>query len=432
MKQKRLAILFFYLLALGGIYAQQVTIDGLNYYLKTDKNEAIVYRGNTWSGELEIPSEVSYEGNDYEVKSIVYDAFYNCTELTKVKIPKSISYFIFFHFETGGSAIAPYYYNIFKGCTALESIEVDGDNPIMSSVDGVLYSKDGTKLYCYPAGMKAESFVVPESVTWIGGFAFATNENVVSVKLPTNAYLEDGIFSDCKKLEKVKFPDSLTSIVQAMFIGCASLKSIQIPSGIKKIEYEAFKNCVSLKSVDLPNDLGSIDGYAFQGCTSLEVMEIPLPVKVISSRVFSGCSNLKQVNISENVTKIQIKAFENCTSLKELDLPANVTELGAPTFPGCKFDRLIIRSGDIINEKHTGEHIFDGMDTSTIIYAPASEVEKYQKVYAGEVYPLEVLGISDVKNSVSSTKTTFDLQGRPVKEMSKHGIYVKEGRKVIR
>lgn len=433
LRQKRLAVLFFSLLVLGeGVNAQQVTIDGLRYYLYPDKNEAVIDKGNTWSGDLEIPSEVCYEGNDYEVKGIVYDAFYDCTELTKVKIPKTISYFVFHHYGQGYSAISPYYYNAFQGCTSLESIEVDSDNPFLSSIDGVLYSKDGTKLYCYPAGIKAESFVVPESVTWIGGYAFATNQYVVYVELPATAGLRDGIFSDCKKLERVKFPDNLTSIVSAMFFGCTSLKSIQIPSGIKEIETSAFMNCTSLKSVDLPNDLGIIDGYAFQGCTSLEIMKFPLSVKTISFSVFYGCTNLKQINIPEGVTKILARAFENCASLKELDVPANVTQLGAPTFSGCKFDRLIIRSCDIINERNKGEHIFDGMDTSSIIYTPASEVEKYQKVYAGEVYPLEVLGISDVKNSASSTKTIFDLQGRLVKETSKHGIYIKDGRKVIK
>ena len=432
LKNKRLAVLFFCLAALGGVNAQQVTIDGLRYYLYPDKNEAVIDKGNTWSGDLEIPSEVCYEGNDYEVKGIVYDAFYDCTELTKVKIPKTISYFVFHHYGQGYSAIAPYYYNAFQGCTSLESIEVDSDNPFLSSIDGVLYSKDGTKLYCYPAGIKAESFVVPESVTWIGGYAFATNQYVVYVELPATAGLRDGIFSDCKKLERVKFPDNLTSIVSAMFFGCTSLKSIQIPSGIKEIETSAFMNCTSLKSVDLPNDLGIIDGYAFQGCTSLEIMKIPLSVKTISGSVFYGCTNLKQINIPEGVTKILARAFENCASLKELDVPANVTQLGAPTFSGCKFDRLIIRSCDIINERNKGEHIFDGMDTSSIIYTPASEVEKYQKVYAGEVYPLEVLGISDVKNSASSTKTIFDLQGRAVKGTPKHGVYVKDGRKVMK
>ena len=115
-----------------------------------------------------------------------------------------------------------------------------------------------------------------------------------------------------------------------------------------------------------------------------------------------------------------------------MDLPAGITYLGPPTFPGCKFNRLIIRSSDFINEKHSGEHIFDGMDTSTIIYTPASEVEKFQKIYAGKVYPLELLGISDIKNSSSTTKTNFDLQGRAVKGAAKRGVYIKDGRKVIK
>ena len=62
--------------------------------------------------------------------------------------------------------------NPFKGCTALESIEVDEDNPALKSVDGILFNKDGSKLYAYPAGKKADSYVVPEDVTWVGMNAF--------------------------------------------------------------------------------------------------------------------------------------------------------------------------------------------------------------------------------------------------------------------
>jgi hypothetical protein len=62
--------------------------------------------------------------------------------------------------------------NPFKGCTSLESIEVDEDNPAMKSIDGVLFNKNISKLYAYPAGKKAGSYVVPESVTWVGMNAF--------------------------------------------------------------------------------------------------------------------------------------------------------------------------------------------------------------------------------------------------------------------
>ncbi len=51
----------------------------------------------------------------------------------------------------------------FKGCTNLENIYVDADNPYFTSIDGVLYSKDLTRLVCVPA--KKTSIVMPNTVT---------------------------------------------------------------------------------------------------------------------------------------------------------------------------------------------------------------------------------------------------------------------------
>ena len=169
--------LFFGAKSLDG---KKVACDGLRYYLFQDTDKATIDEGNTWSGELELPSEISYtsvfnfKGEEvYHVNSISHKAFQDCKELTKVRIPKEIENIITYVLsvdEMVGSV--PDDMNPFKGCTALESIEVDEDNPALKSVDGILFNKDGSKLYAYPAGKKAESYIVPEDVTWVGMNAF--------------------------------------------------------------------------------------------------------------------------------------------------------------------------------------------------------------------------------------------------------------------
>lgn len=169
--------LFFGAKSLDG---KKVACDGLRYYLFQDTDKAAIDEGNTWSGELELPSEISYtsvfnfKGEEvYHVNGISHKAFQDCKELTKVRIPKEIENIITYVLsvdEMVGSV--PDDMNPFKGCTALESIEVDEDNPALKSVDGILFNKDGSKLYAYPAGKKADSYVVPEDVTWVGMNAF--------------------------------------------------------------------------------------------------------------------------------------------------------------------------------------------------------------------------------------------------------------------
>ena len=60
----------------------------------------------------------------------------------------------------------------FGAVVTLTDITVSEGNTEFSSIDGVLYSKDGTVLIAYPAGRMETEFTVPEFVTAIGDHAF--------------------------------------------------------------------------------------------------------------------------------------------------------------------------------------------------------------------------------------------------------------------
>ena len=71
-------------LVLADVY-EDATIDGMNYTLRKAFRQATVAKCNR-TGELCIPTEVSYEGQTYSVTSIDADAFRNNTALTKDKL----------------------------------------------------------------------------------------------------------------------------------------------------------------------------------------------------------------------------------------------------------------------------------------------------------------------------------------------------------
>ena len=58
----------------------------------------------------------------------------------------------------------------FWGCSSLESITVDSNNPNMTSVDGVLMTKDMKKIIRCPQAKT--SFTVPDGVMKVGFNAF--------------------------------------------------------------------------------------------------------------------------------------------------------------------------------------------------------------------------------------------------------------------
>ncbi len=129
-----------------------------------------------WSGLTSITIPTS-------VKSIGYSAFFDC-KFADVTIPYSVTKIDF---------------GAFNNC----NINVDKDNPVFTSVDGALYSKDTTKLFVFPC-RNIKTYKIPPSVK---SFAFRA-------------------LSDCNILNSVSIPASLTNIGNMAFAYCNGITEI--------------------------------------------------------------------------------------------------------------------------------------------------------------------------------------------------------------
>ena len=334
-------------------------------------NELVNMRPTYAIGEITIPDSVT---------SISDYAFNDCTSLTSVTIPDSVT------------SIDDW---TFSSCTSLTSIEVSGNNKNYSSADGVLFNKDKSELITYPAGKTDSEYVIPnsvtsigryafsgcksltsitipDSVTSIGDYAFCSCENLTSITIPGSVTsIGNYAFERCESLTSVIIPDSVTSIGSSAFFDCVSLKSIEvsgnnknyssldgvlfnkdktelitypagktdseyvIPNSVTSIGYSAFENCTSLTSVTIPDSVTSIDYSAFENCTSLTSVTIPNDVTSIGYGVFQGCTSLTSVTIPNSVTSIDSSAFSSCTSLIGITIPNSVTSIGYGVFQDC-------------------------------------------------------------------------------------------------
>ena len=76
--------------------AYHAKIDGI-YYDFSENNATVTYQevqnlnSNTYSGDIVIPSTVTYGGKTYNVTSIGESAFYGCRNITSISIPASIT-----------------------------------------------------------------------------------------------------------------------------------------------------------------------------------------------------------------------------------------------------------------------------------------------------------------------------------------------------
>ena len=254
------------------------------------------------------------------VRGIGDYAFHDCSSLTSVTIPNSVTII-------GSSA--------FYGCSSLTSV------------------------------------TIPNSVTSIEICTFSSCTSLTHVTIP-NSVTSIGVlaFEYCKSLTSVTIPNSVTSIGVLAFKGCTSLKSVTIPNSVTSIEYYAFEDCSSLTRVTIPNSVTSIGSWAFSGCSALTSVTIPNSVTGIGGGAFENCTSLTSVKLPSALQWIDPETFSNCTALTSVTIPKSVTGIGEKAFYYCDsltdvyyggtkadWKKITIKTGneDLQNAKlHTG------------------------------------------------------------------------------
>jgi len=257
----------------------------------------------------------------YGITTIKIDAFYGCESLETITLPSSIEYI-----DTITSSV-------FGECYALKSINVDPNNKIFKSIDGVLYSKDGKSLIRYPSNKIDTSFTIPNGVTNINRNAFSECTNLVRITVPNSVvFIDGGAFYKCKSLENIEIPNGVTAIEDNTFSGCISLKEIVIPNGVNMIDINAFMECTALEKIVIPGSVKTIKMNAFGKCTVLKSVIMEEGVNAIEKMAFAECTSLKTVIIPNSVTTIGHQAFVKCTSLNGVEIPESVTTIEHSAF----------------------------------------------------------------------------------------------------
>lgn len=130
-------------------------------------------------------------------------------------------------------------------------------------------------------------------------------------------------------------PDSVTKIGGRVFRG-KSIKSVVINANLEEIGDYAFYQCTDLESVTFAEPSVGVDpvpltigDYAFYGCTNSEFKEIDFPSRTVSigAHAFWNCK-FEELVIPEGVETIGDYAFQTNSNLKTVTLPSTLKNFG--------------------------------------------------------------------------------------------------------
>ena len=168
---------------------------------------------------IELPSTVT---------TISKDAFNTCSSLTEVVIPASVT-----TIDATG----------FQECAKLEKFTVDNNNPVYSSVDGFLLSKDKKTLVSFPPA-KANTYytMLPPTIETIGKQAFYFVQALENVTIPEKVKkIEDFAFDRVANLNTIAFlgKTPITDVAPSAF-NPANVDKSKIDLSVRKDAKAAF------------------------------------------------------------------------------------------------------------------------------------------------------------------------------------------------
>lgn len=361
-------------------------------------------------------------GND--VKTIGEKAFYGCSHLSSIMMPAKLSFIGQQAFANDSSLVSitipdavenvgsqafancglkevnfgsygKFQKDVINGCDSLIAITVNDNNEKLSSRDGVLFSKDRTKLLLYPVAKQGDFYEITDELSEIADSAFWNVGDLRSIiigesvkKIGKNAFSSSIL--EVKMLPKAtpKVTDNISGLNQEttrLFVPESaygnyyitnywgdfrllySLDKVVPSDGVINVEvagslpeYIGFGNQFKHKSLNLSGQLNGDDiryiremaGTDMNGMPTAGVLKdldisrasivsgggsyynkFTTTTNVIGESMFEGCK-IEKVAVSETATAIKDRAFFGCP-LVDFKIPEQVKEIGSLTFKGA-------------------------------------------------------------------------------------------------
>ena len=349
-------------------------------------------------GNVVIPSNVFYAGNNYCVRNIGRLAFFGCRHMKIVTIPQSIdtinddafhycdSLYKVCYFAKKATvksnyytsvAWSPFYHDYLTGNTSIHILQLGDSVQTIAAYlfscchnlgGNIVFPNSVKKIGKYAfSNTKINTITLPENLDTLGGAAFWGCDSLCTVYYnPKNCRLVNvatrDLFGSCNALTCIYFGDNVESIPGGLCSGIASLTgTLQFPAGLKSIGTGAFYYCSGLTGqIIVPDSVTFIGQGAFSNCGGISTITLGRNIDSIGSGAFgymssvhtinynaqniqgnsaqlatSGTTNVTSFNIREGVCCIPNYFIDNCPNLTTITFPNSVTSIGISNFAHC-------------------------------------------------------------------------------------------------
>ena len=245
-----------------------------------------------------------------------------------------------FAWQKGWTIVGGY---IFKNCSQLKSFTFD-DGVDLSKASQMFYNctnlsnvrlpQDATVIpSSFFAGTAITSSIeLPSTITTIGDNAFDSTKELKKINLPSSLTEVGNHLFWASAIEELDWPEQLHIIPYETFRGCKQLKRITIPATVDSLGSGVFVDCTALESIHLPEGIRTLEG-TFSGCTSLKEVNIPSTVTRID-RSMVGCFSkciFTHIDLPEGLTYVGWYCFDE-VPLEDLTLPSTLKHLADGAF----------------------------------------------------------------------------------------------------
>ncbi len=212
------------------------SVDGVLF--SKDKKTLISYPAGKKANSYTVPSSVTV---------IREYTFSNCTSLTNVTIPASVTRIG--DFEATGTALA--IYPAFFGCSSLNTVFYSGTEENWQAIEMVADDWE----FLTPKVVFVSSNPADYQFGETAGTVTKYTGSSANVMIPSEingmkvTAIGDSAFQNCASLSMLVLPDSITAIGNNAFSGCTSLTNVVIPLNVAKIGENAFTGCDALSEI---------------------------------------------------------------------------------------------------------------------------------------------------------------------------------------